>query len=248
MNDVLVPAQEVEATRSTAPIDICWLEQTTTDVPADDQWLNAHEASRLTTMRFAKRRTDWRLGRWTAKGALAAYLHLPSDPRSLANIEIRSASSGAPEVFLFNRRAPLAISISHRAGSALCALAPNEANLGCDLETVEPRSDVFVGDYFTLGEQSFLEHSSLGDRTLVVALLWSAKESAFKALHTGLRASTHSAEVKLPALLPAGRERWHPFQISCIDDQIFCGWWRQAGDLVRTIVSASPSRAPTRQT
>ena len=78
-------------------MDVCWLEQTEADVPAENDWLNASEAARLNAMRFAKRRADWRLGRWTAKRALAVCLNLPFDRRALAGIEIRSAPSGAPE-------------------------------------------------------------------------------------------------------------------------------------------------------
>ena len=85
-------------------------------------------------MRFAKRRDDWRLGRWTAKRALAAYLNLPSNPQTLADIEIRPAPSGAPEVFVANKPAAVTISLSHRGGVAACAVAPSGMELGCDLE------------------------------------------------------------------------------------------------------------------
>ena len=55
-----------------------WLEQTEADLPAANDWLSAGERLRLDGMRFAKRHADWRLGRWTAKRALAAYLNLPT--------------------------------------------------------------------------------------------------------------------------------------------------------------------------
>jgi len=44
-------------------IDVHWLEQTSADLPAEDDWLSAGEAVRLSGMRFAKRRGDWKLGR-----------------------------------------------------------------------------------------------------------------------------------------------------------------------------------------
>jgi phosphopantetheinyl transferase (holo-ACP synthase) len=69
-----------------------------------------------------KRRADWRLGRWTAKHAVAACLNLPDEPSTFADIEIRAASSGAPEVFLQDRQAEIAISLSHSSGTALCTL------------------------------------------------------------------------------------------------------------------------------
>src|SRR5208283_2826825 len=97
-------------------MDVYWLEQTEADVPAENQWLSAGEMLCLAGLRFAKRRTDWRLGRWTAKRALAAHLNLPADLSALANIEIQAATSGAPEVYLLNQPASVTISLSHRAG------------------------------------------------------------------------------------------------------------------------------------
>ena len=40
-----------------------------TEVPADDEWLTGAEHDVLAGLTMAKRRADWRLGRWTAKDA-----------------------------------------------------------------------------------------------------------------------------------------------------------------------------------
>ena len=164
-----------------------WLEQAATDVPADNDWLSAGEATRLSALRVPKRRSDWRLGRWTAKHAVAACLNLPGHSQALASIEIRPADSGAPEVFFANQRAGVSISLSHRAGVAACAVAPLGTALGCDLELIEPRSAGFLADYFTADEQELVARASPADRDRVVNLLWSAKESVLKALGVGLR-------------------------------------------------------------
>ena len=83
-------------------MDVYWLEQSELDVPTADDWLSSNEVVRLNGMRVAKRRADWRLGRWTAKCALAIYLTLPDHPQSLQEIEVRPAPSGAPEAFVSN--------------------------------------------------------------------------------------------------------------------------------------------------
>ena len=62
--------------------------------------------------------------------------------------------------------------------------------MGCDLEMIEPRSDAFVADYFTVEEQALVARASAADRSRLLALLWSAKESALKALRAGLRLDT----------------------------------------------------------
>ena len=175
-----------------------WLEQSEADLPAGNDWLSASEVERLNAMRFPKRRADWRLGRWTAKRAVSAYLNMLGDHQALPNIEIRPAASGAPEAFIADRPASAAISLSHCNGNALCAVAPFGTALGCDLELVEPRSDAFVADYFTAEEQELVAQASAADRSFFSTLLWSAKESALKALHEGLRLDTRSVTVSLP--------------------------------------------------
>ena len=92
-------------------------------MPGDNEWLSARERVQLNAMRFAKRRAEWQLGRWTAKLAVAACLQLPADFQSLASIEVRPGPSGAPETFLGNQWAPVTISLSHRDGKAICAVA-----------------------------------------------------------------------------------------------------------------------------
>lgn len=233
-------------------MDVYWLEQNESDVPVENRWLSDGENFRRLGMSFAKRRADWRLGRWTAKRAVAACLHLPADIADLANIEIRAASSGAPEVFLLNQTAPLTISLSHRAGTAMCSVASAATRLGCDLETVEPRIATFAADYFTANEQALVERAIVQERPLLVTLLWSAKESALKALTAGLRLDTNSVEVSLLDALPLqvedspapAPERWRPLQVCYSAGQVFCGWWRHANHLVRTVVCSEPLQLP----
>ncbi|HYO12312.1 MAG TPA: hypothetical protein VE685_03840 [Thermoanaerobaculia bacterium] len=42
--------------------------------PADDAWLTPNERETLDRLRLPHRRSDWRLGRWVAKRAVAAWL------------------------------------------------------------------------------------------------------------------------------------------------------------------------------
>jgi 4'-phosphopantetheinyl transferase len=226
-------------------MDVYWLEQSEADVPSEDGWLSAGEAARLAAMRFVKRRTDWRLGRWTAKCALQACLKNCSDLNKLSQIEICSAPSGAPEVFLSGEPAGVTISLSHRAGIAACAVAIPGAALGCDLEMIEPRSDAFVADYFTEKEQAFIGGTSAADRPLLVNLLWSAKESALKALQEGLRLDTRWVAVSL-VNVQHGRQdgSWHPLRVVARTGEVFTGWWQCTDILVRTLVAEQPITPP----
>jgi 4'-phosphopantetheinyl transferase len=229
-------------------MEVYWLEQSDADVPADNSWLSADEAARLNAMRFPKRRDDWRLGRWTAKNALALYflsLKVRADPQVLASLEIRQAPSGAPEVFFQNKPAAATVSLSHRSGIAACAVACSSAALGCDLEIIEPRSEAFISDYFTPAEQSFVAEASGVDRIRLLTLLWSAKESALKALHVGLRIDTRDVIVS-PGDAAFDFDGWGPIVVRHSDHRIFCGWWQHTDGMVRTLVAAPPPNPPIR--
>jgi 4'-phosphopantetheinyl transferase len=245
-------------------MDVYWLEQSEADVPRADDWLSSSEVLRLNGMRIAKRRADWRLGRWTAKCALAIYLKLPGRSQSLKEIEVRPAPSGAPEAFVWNAEAAVTISISHRAGVAACAVGPPGASLGCDLEIVEPRSDAFIADYFTIEEQELIARACPDDRFRLVALLWSGKESALKALREGLRLDTRCLKISSIDSGPNRREdidgdfedsalpfgpsapvcAWSPMQVSYQNGSELQGWWQYTGNRVRTLVAAPPPTPP----
>jgi 4'-phosphopantetheinyl transferase len=241
-------------------MEVHWFEQSLADVSAQDDWLGPWESSHLSTLRFPKRRSDWRLGRWTAKHAVAYDLHLTPNAKNLASIEIRPAASGAPEVFLRHQPASLAISISHRGGIAACAVGAGGAMLGCDLEIVEPRSDAFVADYFTAEEQEVVRQAAT-DRYALIALIWSAKESTLKALHAGLRIDTRSLVVALDDLdgavlndvhpqAPDGLiatshcpQPWRPLRVSYMQ-KVFDGWWFRSANILRTEVSLPATPRP----
>ena len=226
-------------------MEVQWLEQTAADVSADDAWLSTAERLLCGSMKLAKRRNDWSLGRWTAKHAVANYLGLALAPEALASIEIRPAASGAPEVFLNDQPAEVSISLSHSDGTAACAVAPAGAVTGCDLERIEPRSEAFIADYFTAEEQAMIAQAAPAERDRLVTVLWSAKESALKALRTGLRLDTRRVSVWL-ASPSQGSESWSALTVRYAD-QLFQGWWRSSGGLARTMVSVPAAGPPIRQ-
>jgi 4'-phosphopantetheinyl transferase len=224
-------------------MNVYWLEQSEIDVPADDDWLSERELLILRGFRIPKRRNDWRLGRWTAKCAVSTNLGHSGNSGELAKIEIRPAASGAPEVFVCNQRAQLEISLSHCGGTGLCAVAPTNAKVGCDLERIERRSEAFIEDYFTEDERTVLSHASHAELPRLTTLLWSAKESALKVLREGLRLDTRNVSVKLDPT-DGQSKGWRPMQVCYVGGGDFSGWWRSSNELVRTIVANSEINPP----
>ncbi|MGA7077919.1 MAG: 4'-phosphopantetheinyl transferase superfamily protein [Terriglobales bacterium] len=236
-------------------MNVYWFEQTEADVPVENDWLSEKEALFLDTLRFAKRRADWRLGRWTAKCALSVYLDEPGHVVLFKKMEIRPAPSGAPELFFSDLAASVTISLSHRSGRAICAVAMSGVKLGCDLEIVEPRSDAFVADYLAVEEQALVAGAAAADRDRLLALVWSAKESALKALGAGLRLDTRCVNVN-PIVESFDVTSWSPLQVRhtgdrdrysgdrCTADQLFQGWWQHAGGIMRTVVAEPAPNLP----
>lgn len=216
-------------------MDLYLLEQREQDVPESNDWLGARERDHVRTLHFLKRRADWRLGRWAAKCAIASLQNIPLHADLLATIQICPAASGQPEVWLHGDPADVSISISHRSGIAVCALAARCVRLGCDLELVEAHSAAFVADYFTREEQEMIERAATSDRWRLVTMLWSAKESALKALQEGLRRDTRSVTVK-PATLSCS-DAWSSLEVHSIEGECFHGWWRERDGHVQTVVA-----------
>ncbi|HEU5158422.1 MAG TPA: 4'-phosphopantetheinyl transferase superfamily protein [Streptosporangiaceae bacterium] len=219
-----------------------WLARGEPHLPrGDDSWLSPAEAARAAAMRFTKRRTEFLVARWSAKEAIARRLLAVGgervDPR---RVEVRHHVTGAPEAYLDGRPLDVGISLTDRAGWAVCVLGGAPGEVGCDLELVEPRSPAFVRDYFTAAERDFV-----GADPLAANLLWSAKESALKVLRTGLRRDTRTVEVATVREGGAGAvDGWTPLTVRAAEGAVFHGWWRRYGDFVLTTAAARPVPPP----
>ena len=216
-----------------------WFAQGEEHLPIGDAWLSSAERERAAAMRFAKRRNEFLVSRWTAKQALALALDpAPADPSEL---EVRHAPTGAPLAFVSGAPGPCSISLTDRAGWAVCLIGPQDRLVGCDLELVEERSPAFVNDWLTPSEQEAVTATG-SDHDLLANLIWSAKESALKVLQTGLRRPTRSVEVTLHEET-AGE--WTALTVRAIEGPAFPGWWCRHGDFILTVAADAPLPPPT---
>lgn len=215
------------------------------DVPAGDAWLSENERLVLEGLTVAKRRRDWRLGRWVARQAVARAL---ADPGAAvpAALSIVAADDGAPEVWWSTPRPPVTVSISHSGGLGFAAAAVGSVSLGCDVERIAPRSQRFVDDYFTDRERVFVDAAGVaGAQALAWAatLVWSAKESALKALRQGLRADTRSVEMAPVEPVPdLSHDGWRPLTVETEVGIRLEGHWRAADGAVWTVLADRPVR------
>ena len=223
-----------------------WLALGEDALPAGEQWLAPSEADSLAGLRYTKRRTEYLLRRLVTKHAVASVTGRPTDPDTLAGIEVRNAPSGAPYVYVDGAPLGLGVSITDRAGWAVCVTCPGGTDrpIGCDLELVEPRTPGFVRDFLTAAEQEWVASRPDGDeRDAAANLIWSAKESALKVLQTGLRRDTRSVEVSVDAPRADG---WGVLTVRAVEGKVFPGWWRRDGRFLLTVAAEVAASAAGR--
>lgn len=240
------------ATRTVDPagratlVGMWWLAHGEHEVPVSLDWLSPHEREHLASIRYTKRRNEYVTRRWTTKRAVAAVLDLGSEDAALARIEIRHRESGAPYVQLDGAMADIDVSMSDRAGWAVCLVGSPGVRavgtLGIDLEIVEPRSDGFVDDFFTPAERAHVRSLPDADRRHETAnLIWSAKEAALKVRQVGLRVDTRTVEVRLTGTPRA--DGWAAMTVVGADGPM-PGWWRRDGRFLLTIACDAPCEPP----
>jgi 4'-phosphopantetheinyl transferase len=219
-------------------VTVRWHRAVAGDVPSHDHWLTLGERAVLAGLNVAKRREDWRLGRWTAKALVAAVLDVPVD-----RVEVRAADDGAPEAFVEGGRTELSLSLSHRDGVAVAALAPAPTVIGIDLEMLETRSDAFVREWLSDEERTALPSAGPA-RDVRVLCSWTGKEASAKVLREGLRLAVQQAVVTPSS--PEGCVVWSPLRVTWTRERLeHLGWWRVDERSVIAIVTDPPTDPPT---
>lgn len=233
----------MEAKLTLPQSNILWCSQKLSDLPKGNDWLSVRELEFLDNMKFTKRRADWRLGRWTAKQTLLPYLNKSHKITKPIEIEILTDEDSAPEVFINNQPAPVTISISHSRDVGFCAVDTRNSPVGCDVEFVEARTTEFIADYFTEKERAKFAQTPQAEQPLLGTLIWSAKESALKALRKGLSLDTRCVEVQLS--FKQKPENWYPLTVRYVKtQQKFQGWWREDGEFVYSVVAEPKAGHP----
>ena len=207
--------------------------------------LSPTESSTYEGFRFEARRKSWLVGRFTAKTLVSKVLHTENHPDQ---IEIRNNDLGAPGAYINDEALPGCLSISHSGDWAAAAYAPLKVQpsalcIGIDLETITPRSDGFIQDYFTQNEVDWISAVPAGSPTETpnaaerATLIWSAKEALLKALGIGLRIDTRQVEV----IATGDQEEtsgWKGLELASTQvKKPIAAYWRRIDDYLLTLVA-----------
>jgi len=207
-------------------------------------WLSMEERTRFSGMRFPKRRTEWLLGRVTAKTLLTRSVpDLAAVP--FDQITIGNHAEGAPFVSVDEAILPIQLSISHREGMAVAALSENPAvSLGIDLEWVEAHPQSFYEDFFTVGEVDMMTGMPSDRQAWTGTLIWSAKEAVLKALGKGLRLDTRSVDITGIARTTVDGWGDYSMRIANSNEDHWHTVWREVGPYLLTLAVRNTKTRP----
>lgn len=159
--------------------------------PADlRDWLSASEIDEYARWRNPQRRTEWLAGRWLLKSMLrrdCEQLLARAQTPHLRELEVLSRDaagrSQSPRVLVAGRALAGHVSLSHVDGIAWAAVSPS-ANLRVGIDIVRD-GETFkrpCDTWFTPREREWIRHTA---ESGLAAVLWSAKEAAYKATNLG---------------------------------------------------------------
>lgn len=226
---------------------IDWLIAERATLPPPGQILAPPEQERYDSLRSAKRRADWLIGRWAAKLLLRRQLARRGLDLPSSAIMVLSEPDGAPRIAPWGAALALPhvaaeleaaqISISHCEDKALCAMYPGSGlpAIGADIERVAARGSAFAAAYDSEPELELLASTPTDSYELLSTAIWSAKEAALKLTRHGLRVDTRSVTC-LPAPPVAGG--WAPIAVStALTSTPLVGRWREVDGYVITVVT-----------
>ena len=221
-------------------VELGWLTRDLGDVPRHDRWLSEPEREALSALRVPKRRADWRLGRWTAKAAVAAWRRVP-----LEAVVVIAADDGAPEALIDGDPAAVALSLSHRAGRALAAVGDPRSALGCDLEALEPRSPAFLREWLAPAECDLVMAQAGEGRDLGGEPRLDGEGGRFEG-STGGTATERSQSAGRGRAMAQSLGSWARLRVTWENGLVESGWWRRDPGWVMALVSDPACESPPR--
>lgn len=223
--------------------------------------LSPREFQGWSCLRHPLRRREWLVARLLAKHMVLSGMAIPlsttnpmiqrqpvirfvdhgdilaSDPSSFRRAELLSPARGeVPRLFWFEEdMSPfVSCSVSHSGGWVAVAFTAGDSLLGVDIEKVKVYNEAFRTGCFSDREQAWIELNSAASSMSceeLCTLLWTFKESAFKAGGVGkgflLRTDVNVRTV-LERPLPLLGQTGEMPEMTCFDLEIFIDGWHWA--------------------
>ena len=176
------------------------------------EWLGPAEREAFDRIRPADARRDW-----LAAHALARLFLSERTGAEPSRVPLRFPPGEPPRLADGRRGGGLQLSISHAAGSALCAVSEGTP-VGADVESADnlgPDPLQLARVACSPRENADLEAAPDSERAARLLVLWTAKEAVAKAAGTGLRLAPSDIRI-LPSAGRAPADRGRPWTVAWI--------------------------------
>jgi phosphopantetheinyl transferase len=164
-------------------------------------FLSQKEIEYFENIKYDRKIRSYLLGRYAAKNAVSKLLNV----NNLDEIIIENGIFGQPIVYEKENNG-IQVSISHCDDIGIAVAYPQFISLGVDIEKIDSEKYHLLYDVITDSERILIEHN-IGNKHLIVTLMWSAREALAKCIKTGFTVPLDFFSIK----------------DVCVKNQIYCG-------------------------
>lgn len=143
--------------------------------------LSKREHIEFNKLLSSKRSLEYVLGRYIGKKSVLPLI----GNQDIRNITINKGVFQQPILYSENNRDNLQISLSHANNTAIAIAFPERHPMGIDIEVISLEIEKYLSKYLLDDERFCLRKIGI-ENHIGLMLLWTAKESISKVLHTGL--------------------------------------------------------------
>ncbi|WP_025717364.1 4'-phosphopantetheinyl transferase family protein [Paenibacillus sp. 1-18] len=159
--------------------------------PLDRNVFHLDECSYFESLEFHRRKSNFLLGRLSAKQAASVLLSEPD----LRNVSVKTGVFGQP-VLRVTGVPSYQVSITHCDSIGAAVVFPEVHPMGIDIERIDPKRNKTIESQLTTGEKERISAArGVEEYSVLLTVFWTVKEALSKILRTGFTTSLHVLEM-----------------------------------------------------
>ncbi|WP_252508900.1 4'-phosphopantetheinyl transferase family protein [Paenibacillus peoriae] len=161
------------------------------DAPLDREVFHSDECSYFESLVFHRRKSNFVLGRLSAKQAVSVLLSEPD----LRNVSVESGVFGQP-MLRINGVHSYQVSIAHCDYIGAAVVFPEAHPMGIDIERIDSKRNKTIQSQLTAEEKERISVvRGIEEYSALLTVFWTVKEALSKILRTGFTTSLHVLEM-----------------------------------------------------
>ncbi|WP_226001901.1 4'-phosphopantetheinyl transferase family protein [Paenibacillus sp. BJ-4] len=162
-----------------------------TGAPLDREVFDSEECSYFENLVFHRRKSNFLLGRLSAKQAASVLLSEPN----LRNVSVKTGIFGQP-LLRITGVPSYQVSIAHCDCIGTAVVFPEAHPMGIDLERIGPNRNKTIESQLTTEERERISDvQGVEEYSALLTVFWTVKEAISKILRTGFTTSPHVLEI-----------------------------------------------------